>query len=78
MKDAFRSSNDDTPWFSLALGIPALLGWIGYGLAVLLAPHLAADPNPLIWAAVGPAIWYFLWAVFAAGPWAFLLLSGWN
>lgn len=47
-------------WFALLAGIPALLGWVGYGLAWLLAPHLDTDPNPLLWAAYGAGAWYAL------------------
>ena len=60
-------------WFALLAGVPALLGWVGYGLAWLLAPHLPAQPDPLIWAACAAGGWYALLLTFTVGP---VLLMG--
>ena len=59
---------DDTPVFALALGIPAVLAWIAYGLCWLIEPRLTSEQNPLVWAAYAAGGWYVLMAVFVGGP----------
>ncbi|WP_298958349.1 hypothetical protein [uncultured Roseibium sp.] len=48
-------------------GIPAILAWIGAGLAWLLAPHLAIDPEPLLWALYFAGGWFGLLIVIFGG-----------
>lgn len=62
-------------WWNGLLAIPALLGWVGYGLAILLAPHLAAEPDPLMWAAYAAGGWFALMFVAVGGWFALLALS---
>lgn len=60
-------------WFAILAGIPAILGWAGYGLAVLLAPHLDVAPDPLHWAAIAAGGWYLIILTFVVGP---VMLAG--
>lgn len=56
----------------LGLGVPSILAWFGAGLAWLLAPHLAIDPDALTWAMYFAGGWYaLLIAIF--GGWIGLL-----
>lgn len=59
----------------LFIGIPAVLAWIGAGLAWLLAPHLAIEPQLLLWAMYGALGWYGLMIVIFGGWMGILLLS---
>lgn len=61
-------------WFAILAGIPAILGWVGYGLAILLAPHLGTAPDPLHWAAIATGGWYLIVLTFVVGP--VLLMAG--
>lgn len=61
-------------WFAILAGIPAILGWVGYGLAILLAPHLGTAPDPLHWAAIAAGGWYLIVLTFVVGP--VLLMTG--
>lgn len=55
-------------WFAILAGIPAILGWVGYGLAILLAPHLGTAPDPLHWAGIAAGGWYLIVLTVAVGP----------
>ena len=59
---------DDTPVFALALGIPAVLAWIAYGLCWLIEPRLTSEQDPLLWAAYAAGGWYVLMAFIIGGP----------
>lgn len=62
------SRDEGWGWFAFLAGIPAILGWAAYGLAILLAPHLTATPDPLIWAGYTVGVWYGIVALFTVGP----------
>ncbi len=64
---------DDTPVFALALGIPAVLAWIAYGICWLIEPRLTSEQNPLLWAAYAAGGWYIAIAAIVGGP---LILMG--
>ena len=53
-------------WFTLLVSLPAILAWIGYGLAWLLGPHLVIAPEPLLWAGYAAGGYYaiiiFIWS----------------
>ena len=51
---------DDTPWFGLVLGFPALLGWLAYGICWLLDGRLGGGTDALFWAGSAVAIYYAL------------------
>lgn len=53
-------------WF----GVPAVLGWLGYGIAWLLAPRFADFPDPLQCAWMLAGGWYAI-AGFCVVMWAF-------
>ncbi|MEM1039407.1 MAG: hypothetical protein AAGI12_08045 [Pseudomonadota bacterium] len=57
----------------IGAGIPALLAWLAFGLAILLDPHLNHDLQPLVWALYGAASWYVL-IILVFGGWLGLLL----
>ena len=59
---------DDAPVFALALGIPAVLAWIAYGLCWLIEPRLTSEQDPLLWAAYAAGGWYVLMAFIIGGP----------
>lgn len=61
----------DVMW--VLFGIPAILAWLGAGLAWLLAPHLAIEPAPLLWAMYAAGGWYCVLIVLFGG-WLGLLL----
>ena len=42
----------------MLLGVPAILGWLGYLLGWLLDPHLIMEVNPLMWAMYAAGGWY--------------------
>lgn len=44
----------------IVLGIPAIIAWIGYGLAIVATPYLAVAPVPFFWALVAATGWYAL------------------
>lgn len=54
-------------FLSLAAGIPAILGWLAYGLCWLINPRLAAEQDPLIWAAYAAGGWYAFWVMILGG-----------
>lgn len=57
------------------ISIPAALGWIGFGLALLLGPHFATPPEPLVWAAWGAGLWFAGIAVLIGGWFALIALA---
>lgn len=55
-----RHTEEGRAWFAVLGGVPAIIGWIAYGLAWLLGPQLAVQPDPLLWAAYGVGGYYLL------------------
>lgn len=55
-----------------AVTIPAVLAWLAYGLCWLLAPRMATEQSPIVWAGYAAGGWYLLWAVIFGGPWVLL------
>ena len=51
----------------LLLGIPAILAWIAYGMAWLLAPHLVGEVSQIHWALYTAGGWYLILFVLAGG-----------
>ena len=55
--------------------IPAILAWLGFGLALLLGPHFVEQPDPLLWALYGAGGWFALLFVICGGWFALFVLS---
>ena len=57
------------------VAVPAILAWVGFGLALLLGPHFVEQPEPLLWAVYGVAGWFALIFAICGGWLALLVLS---
>lgn len=66
-------NGNDIAW--LGLGVPAILAWLAAGLAWLLAPHLATEPDSLVWAMWSALGWYGAIIALMGGWCGILLLS---
>ena len=56
-------------------GIPAIIGWVAFGLAILLAPHLAYETEPLMWSLCAIVGWYGLMILIFGGWMGLLFLA---
>lgn len=57
------------------LGGPAILGWVAFGVAWLLAPRLGGEVVPLMWAFWAVAGWYGFLALVFGGAWGLVMLA---
>ena len=55
-------------WFTFLLGLPALIGWVAYGLTWLLAPRLPMPVDPLSAAGAAVGAYYAVMAFIVLGP----------
>lgn len=67
-----NTKEEGRAWFALLAGIPALLAWVAYGAAWLLAPRFPELPDPILCAGYAAGGWYALVILFTAGPVIFL------
>lgn len=62
-----------------AISFPAILGWVMYGIAFLINPHMAVEVEPIVAALTAMGIYYAimgaLLVVYAVGWIGILLLS---
>ncbi len=59
----------------VALGIPAILGWLAIFAAWLIAPHLTLEPIAWMWAIYAVGAWYALWIALLGGWFGMFLLA---
>ena len=68
MNDDWANNLKGSDFWNGLVASPSALAWAGYWLAILLGPHFAEQPDPM------------LWALYAACGWAAVLLvlvGGW-